>query len=214
MNGVADAGYGDERPLPRSSLPPVAAVAVAILAALLVWLLAVDDDLSSVARKGGTGAASIPTAQPVAASTEQLEALARAANYPVYWLGPGRGQKHEVTRLADGRVFIRYLPPNVKPGSPSLDFDFVATYPDRNAFRSVRRASRQRGAITRTLRGGGIAVANERGREIVRATARRLPVPPVFFAEPDSEVLVEVYDPVSAERAFREVETRRVRPIR
>lgn len=193
----------------------VAAVSAALVAGVLAWLVAGDyEDLSSTKREGGAGVASIPLAKAVGVSVAQLKSVADSLGYPVYWTGPERGDTYELTHMADGRVFLRYLPSGVAVGDLRSDFGFIATYPDSNAYERVRRAARKKGAIVRKIRGGGIAVADKNGGELVRSTARPLPTPPVFFAAPGSKVLVEVYDADDVNQALRTVTSGRLRPVR
>jgi hypothetical protein len=215
MGVGADAGFQGGQSL-RISRPRLAGAATAALvASLLAWLLAGNyDDLSATQRERGTGVSSIPVSKPVAVSVEQLRALANSLGYPIYWAGARPGSSYELTRMADGRVFIRYLPSGVAAGDPRLVFSFVATYPDSNAFARVRRAARRKDAIRRRVAAGGLAVADEGGGEIVRSTKQPLPTAPVFFAHPGSEVLVELYDPTGISRAFHIVSSGLLRPIR
>jgi len=215
MGGAAEPGHESFGWSQQSRIRLAAAIAAALIAGLLAALLAAGyDDLSVTERERARGVSAIPVAKPVAVSVEQLEALAGSLRYPIYWTGPQRGSTYELTRMADGRAFIRYLPPGASVGAVSIDFRFVATYPDSNAFALVRKAARGRQAIVRRVPGGGLAVADEGGREIVRSTAQPLPTPPVFFARPRSDVLVEIYDPIETKRAFRIVTSGQLRPVR
>jgi hypothetical protein len=213
MSEAAEAHEIGHLPPPTRRLPVGAVVAVGLVSALFAGLIAGnDEDLSATKPKGSGEQASFPVAQPVAATAGQLGTLARSVEYPIYWQGRRPNVTFELTRMGDGRVFIRYLTGGADVANRSLRYPFVATYPDNNAFRIVQAATKAKGAIVRKVPGGAIAVANRRG-EVVRSTARELPVPPVFFAYPDSPVLVEVYDPVSVNRAFRRVASGQVGPI-
>jgi hypothetical protein len=142
-----------------------------------------------------------------------LRALSAATGQPVYWLGEQPGTRLELTRTTTGRVFVRYLPGTAQVGDQSITYPFVATYRYPDALAAVRRAARANVSVVRRLAGGGVAVQGKSGHELVRATARPLPSPPVFFAYPGSDYLVEVYDS-SRERALSLVTSRRVQTVR
>jgi hypothetical protein len=191
----------------------VAVVAVSIGAGLLAWLLLLprfdeDDFTASRVEKSSTGA----LAAPQLVSESALKEFAADVDHAVYWLGPQEGFNYEYTRTADGRVFIRYLPQGERIGSTAPKFRFVATYPDPRAYDKVKETSKLKGSIVRKVRGGGLAVANTRGVEIVRSTAVPLPSPPVFFATRGSNLLVEVFD-LSTKDALRLVSSGRLRPV-
>jgi hypothetical protein len=194
-------------------LPLVVVIAVSVGAGLLAWLLLLprfnDDDFKGphIARKT-SGA----LAAPQLVSESALKNFAAGVDHPVYWVGPKSGFNYEYTRTEDGRTFVRYLPKNERIGSTAPKFTFVATYPDPAAYAKVRQTAKLKGSIVRNVRGGGLAVANTRGVEIVRATAVPLPSPPVFFAKQGSNLLVEVFD-LSMKDALRLVTAGQVRPV-
>jgi hypothetical protein len=170
----------------------LAALAVGLVVLFVAWLLLRgDDDSDRQARPSGA----------VAASVADLRAVARATGTDVYWAGTRRGFTYELTRTRGRNIYIRYLPPGAPVGVRRPDYLTVGSYPNRNAYRTVRRAARRRGARVTRLDGGGLAVAN-------RARPESL-----YFASPGSRVLVEVYDPSPA-RARRLVTSGRVDPIR
>ena len=214
MSEAAEARAEDERLLGISRPRLAGAIAAALVAGLVAWIAAGGyDDLSFTEREKAAGA-DIPSAQPVGVSLAQLRSLAGSLGYPLYWKGPEPGYTYELTRLVDGRIFLRYLSPGAPVGDLRPDYAFVGTYPDANAFARIRKAARKKGATVRRVAGGGLVVGNERGPELVRATTKPLPTPPVFFSRPGSEVLVEVYDPVDMNRALRIATSGRLRPLR
>jgi hypothetical protein len=215
MSEAAEARAEDERLLRISRTRLAAAAAAALAAGLLAWVAAGGyEDLSFTERERAAGA-DIPSAMPVGVSLAQLRSVAGSLGYPMYWKGPAKpGFTYELTRLVDGRIFLRYLSPGAPVGDLRPDHAFVGTYPDANAFARIRKAARKRGEIVRKTPGGGLVVGNERGPELVRATTQPLPTPPVFFSRPGSDVLVEVYDPVEMRRALRVATSGRLRPVR
>lgn len=182
-----------------NSLPQVrlgALVAIALAAGFVTWLLLRPDSREKAA-----------TATPAARLVPQLvlpaglRAVADRLGYPLYWAGAQSGARYELTRVASGRTFVRYLTAGAKPGDPRPAFLAVGTYALDDAFAAIKEAGRRPGTITVKLAGGGMAVY-DRGRPTS-----------VYFAYPSSKVQVEVYDP-SARQARSLVLSGRVVPIR
>lgn len=121
-----------------------------------------------------------PTSGPVAASRQQLRAL--AAQRPIYWAGSRRNTTYELTQSSDGRTHIRYLPQGV-PAGDRRPFLTVSTYPLENAFGVTQRGARDPDAVTINLRGGGVAVYT-RGQGTN-----------VHLAFPDTDTQIEVFAP-------------------
>jgi hypothetical protein len=109
--------------------------------------------------------------------------------------------KYELTRTADRKVYVRYLPRSVPIGNRSGEYLLVGTYPLRDAYAAIQRAAKEAGARTFRVPGGGLAVVN--------ASAPRN----VYFAYPGGRYQVEVFDP-SAQRARRLVSTGSIKPVR
>jgi hypothetical protein len=161
-----------------SRMPEVrigAVVALAIAAGLVVWLVASGNDHSKTKRAPAAGA-----------SVQALQSLAASVRHPVYWAGPKLGFKYELTRTADGRIYIRYLPSGVPIGDSRADYLSIGTYPVKNAVGAVRAIAKRVKAATLTLTGGGIAV-----QDVNHPTS-------VYFAYPGSDYQVEVFDPSPA----------------
>jgi hypothetical protein len=153
------------------------------------------------------------TGRPALTSADGLRELSAFVRHPVYWLGERPGTKLELTRTTEGRIFLRYLSDSAQVGNLSDRYPFVATYRYPSAFNVLLTASRRKDSVVRKLAGGGLAVQNRRGPELVAVTARPLPSPPVFFSYPGSNYLIEVFDR-SAERALGLVTSKQVRPVR
>ena len=145
------------------------------------------------------GSGGIEAVGPKAATVAELESLTGSLGHPVYWAGSRADTVHELTRTADGRVYIRYLPRGVDPGSARA-FLTVGTYPVPDAAAAVRRVARKPGTISFTLPDGAHAVYNK-----AKPTS-------VYFAYPRSQVQVEVYAPSGAV-ARRLVRSGTVQPI-
>ena len=192
---------------PRSRQAPIrigAVVAVAV--AFVVWLLVGGNDNSSSRAKTSTVQSTAPTrtTRPPRetvkeVSVQSLRALAEASDHPIYWAGAEPDVKYELTRVTDGRIYIRYLPKSVPIGDKHL-YPIVATYPVANAYRAIRTAAKESGAVTFHTKRGGLAVYNQSAPTNV------------YLAYPGSKYQVEVFDP-NPSRARRLVKTGAVRPI-
>lgn len=194
---------------PRSRQAPIrigAVVALALAIAFVVWLVVRGNDNSSTANTGTTPAAKpgkttpAPRATVKAASVSTLRALARASGHPIYWAGPQRKVKYELTQVTDGRIYIRYLPKGVPIGERRAPYLTIGTYPVTNAYKANRTAAKETGAVTFHTKRGGLAVYNQGA-----ATS-------VYLAFPGSKYQVEVFDP-NPSQARQLVRSGTVRPI-
>jgi hypothetical protein len=183
-----------------------AVVALALAVAFVVWLLVRGNDNSSSSPRTST-VQTRPTAttpkvrETVKAATPQtLRALARASGHPIYWAGAKQRVRYELTRTTDGRVYIRYLPKGVPIGDRHAAYLIVATYPVQDAYKAVRTAAKESGAVTFHLPRGGLAVYNQSASKNV------------YFTYPGSKFQVEVFDP-SPGRARKLVASGAIRPI-
>ena len=175
-----------------------AVIAVALVIGFLVWLLLIrdggDDDAAT------TGGA---TTGPVRVSRAELASFSNEIGQPIYWIGRQQGTKFELTHLADGRVYVRYLPNDVQIGDPEPDFLTVGTYPVADARAALTNISQQEGAISDTEDGGDtLIVTNESVPESVYLAHRNQ----------DENFQVEVYDP-DPDRAFEIATSGAVEPI-
>lgn len=150
------------------------------LAGLVLALLAGCGDDSS---DDGGSAPSLKTGVPTVLSEAQLKAFGKAQAFPVYWAGPQADRRYEVTRTAGGRVYVRYLTPDAAVGTDKPLFLTVGTYPGSNAYGALRAVGRREGATSVKTQSGALVV-------VPSATARN-----AYFAFPQSNFQVEVYDP-------------------
>jgi hypothetical protein len=178
-----------ERRLQPQQLRIGALVAIVAAAAFIGWL---------VLRNGDDKAPTASGAETVSANG--LESFAASVDHPVYWAGPRDAHSYEVTRTADGRVYVRYLPEGVEAGDPRPNFLTIGTYPRATAFAELRRASRARGADSLRLARGGLAVFSD-----AKPTS-------VYFGYPEARYQVEVYSP-SGDEARRLVLAGQVVPV-
>ena len=165
----------DKRRWPRTG----AVVAVALLAAFLVWLLLIRDG-------GGSAPAAVG---PVAVSEDDLAALADEVGHPVYWAGPQDGAELEATRTESGQVYVRYLTDGAPIGDESGEFLTIGTYPFPGVQATLEELADGGGALVNETPDGNLVVTNRD-----RANS-------VYIADPGQELQVEVYDP-DPERAF------------
>ena len=155
----------------------LALVGILAVVGIGTWLLFRDD---------GNDATSVDKAVPVAATTEELGALAADVKHPVYWAGERAGSTYELTRTRDGRIYIRYLPKGVDVGDPRPKYTTVATYPQADAYSATVAASKREGAKAYNTKSGALVVTNA-------ATPTS-----VYFAFEGVPYLVEVFDPSAA----------------
>ena len=194
---------------PRSRQAPIrigAVVALAVAIAFVVWLVVRggSDTSSSTAKTSTVQSQPTRTTPPPretvkAASVASLRALARASGHPIYWAGTQPNVKYELTQVTDGRIYIRYLPKGV-PIRTKHVYPIVATYPVPNAYKAVRTAAKESGAVTFRTPRGGLAVYNQSAPTNI------------YVAYPGSKYQIEVFDPNPSE-ARRLVRTGTVRPI-
>ena len=175
-------------------------VAVALAAAFAVWLLVRDNDDSSGPTVTAEQTKTTEALGPMAADLAALRAVADDAGHPVYWLGPQRNRVYELTRTESGRIFIRYLPPNVRVGNRAAQFTIVGTYPVDDALDVLRDLSEQEDERSAPVPGGGLAVYSTSSPSNV------------YVAFPGSNVQIEVFDP-SAERALQLATSGRLVPV-
>ena len=194
---------------PRSRQTPIrigAVVALAVAIAFVVWLVVRGhDDSSSTAKTSTSHTKPTRTTPPSretvkAASPASLRALARASGHPIYWAGPQAKVKYELTQVTDGRIYIRYLPKSVRIGDRRAAYLIVATYPVKDAYKAVRTAAKESGAVTFRTPRSGLAVYNQSAPTNV------------YLAYPGSKYQIEVFDP-NPSRARQLVRSGTIRPI-
>jgi hypothetical protein len=130
----------------------------------------------------GSGSASNAPANRTPATVAALNALPKSLGHPVYWAGARNGMTYELTRSADGNVYIRYVPAGVKLGSDN-PYLTVATYPYEGALESLQALADSKGLTPVKLHGGGIAVLDP-------AAPRN-----AHLAFPGEDYQVEVFSP-------------------
>jgi hypothetical protein len=139
-----------------------------------------------------------PTAQET--SPGALKSLSGQLGHPIYWIGQESGKKYELTQTSDGRIFVRYLPPDVEIGSTEARFTIVGTYPVKNAYDVLKKLGKRSGERSFTAPHHGLAVFDSS-----RPTN-------IYLAYPDSSLQIEIFDP-SPDRARKLITTGKVEPV-
>jgi hypothetical protein len=157
-----------------------AVIAIAAVAAFLVWFFAIRDTSDN----GGGGQGAQNTLAPVAATEADISDLAKKNDQEIFWAGNQPGTSDlELTQTADGNVYVRYLTGNASVGTPKPSYLTVGTYPFPNAFHALEVIAKRPGAVTKNVADGGLAVTNTNSPRSV------------YLAYPKQDFQVEVYDP-------------------
>jgi hypothetical protein len=169
----------------------VLAIAVAVAAATVAWL---------VLRSDSAPAAAPASLRPQLVSQTELAALAGTLDRPIYWAGPRDRFAYELTLTSGGRVYVRYLPRGAAAGDPRANFLTVGTYAGVSSYENLKKVST--GPLVHSnLLHGGLLVAPKRVPESV------------YLAFPGADYQVEVYDPSNG-AARRLALTGLIRPVR
>lgn len=141
-------------------------------------------------RLGAATRAAAGTIAPRIVDAAALRAFAATQDGPVWWAGPRPGVAYELTRTADGRVYVRYLEPGVEAGSNDPNYLTVGTYPQEDALATLQATARSRGDGTFPIADGGIGTVVDGSPDSV------------YVAFPDSDVQVELFDPDGGAKAL------------
>lgn len=166
----------------RNTIRLSAVLAGALLIAFVLWLALNNDDDSTPSTNPGAQQGGPTTTL----SEKGLIELARSLGRRVYWVGPRRDIRYELTTTA-GRTFVRYLPAGAQPGDPRTDFLTVATYPMAEPLAALRRAGREGDTQTIELPRGAMALTS--------------PTTPTsaYYSRPGLRAQIEVYHPTAGE---------------
>ena len=181
-----------------------AVIAIAAVAAFLVWFFAIrDTGDNNNNTTGGPGKSSSNVVGPVAATQVDVADLAKKNDQPVYWAGKQAGTTDiELTQTADGNVYVRYLTDDTSIGTPKPSYLTVGTYPFGNAIHALDTIAKQPGAKTFKVPNHGTAVQNSSSPTSV------------YLAYPDEKGFeIEVYDPDPA-TALDLVKSGDIKPVR
>lgn len=174
-------------PVPVAAPPPVVATTRWTTGGTLVFVLIVLAIAATVAvglrmRGDGNKAFELKLGVPTAAAAGELRAFASPSR-PVYWIGPANSGTLEVTRTSQGAVYVRYLPSGVAVGDRAPSYTTIATYSTPDAYETMQSQARSQGFRQSEAPNGGLAVWRQS-----RPTS-------VYLAFPNTDYLVEVFDP-------------------
>jgi len=174
-------GSGSGLPGPLGRLPISAVVVLVVAVVVLIWLLFLrgDDDDSST-EPAGSGSQAEKTVEVV--SEDELADAVADVGYPVYWIGPRAGVEYEVTKITDGRTYVRYLPEGEEPETKT-PFLTVANYQQDNAYQVLDELASETGQEVFDVDGGG------------RALQRADSDTGLYVALPGDNTQIEVFDP-------------------
>jgi hypothetical protein len=147
------AGPHTSEPLPgaRTAVRGIrigAVIAVALVIGLVLWLVLRD--------RGPSSASPIPKgSKALPISVQGMKTLARFG-IPIYWIGEKAGVHYELTKTSDNRVYIRYLPTDVKIGSDK-PYLTIGTYPMAAAFTVTSRMAENTDSVRIPIGKGGVA---------------------------------------------------------
>jgi hypothetical protein len=177
-----------------------AVIAVAAVAAFLIWYFAIRDTGNSSSTSTAT-TGSERSIGPLEASQNDLARTSKSLHQTIYWAGEQPNTKIEFTRNTLGQMYVRYLPPNVDIGDRNKGYLTIATFPFNGAYNALQTVSKKPGAIVRKAPDKGLVVTNENS-----------PVH-VYLAYPGTNYQVEVYDP-NPDRALSVAVSGDVQPVR
>jgi hypothetical protein len=180
---------------PQAKSPRRGILIAAGLAALMIIVLIV---LLVSGALGGEDRSASDASREV--STSELREFASSGGRTVYWAGDLPGRRLELSQAKEN-TWVRYLTGDAVVGDGRPAFTTIGTYPFESSLREVRRRSKAKGMDSRPAPDGGLATWSTKRPNSV------------YLGFPDSNVLVEVYDP-DAQRARRFAISGDVRPVR
>lgn len=181
-----------KRRRPRGRLLIVLALAALLTAGAAYAAITLTRDDAPVLPAAGT---------PALLTGEVLGAVTTAVGHDVYGVVAPAGSRPEVTRGADGEVWVRYLSGDAKLGDKRAEYLTIGTYPRADALAAAKAAAEGDEQRSAELPDGGVMLWSVERPESV------------YAASPGSDLLVEVYSP-DAERARALVTDGAVAPLR
>lgn len=172
-------------------------VVIALVVAVLVWLLFIRGDDNSNSG-GALGGPQVSKNVEVVKASGLANAVA-GVGYPVYWIGDRPGVGYELTRISDGRTYIRYLPTG-EPAESETPYLTVGSYAQQDAYKVLKRLAARSGAEIVETPGGGVALVRSDKPD------------GVYVAFPGADTQIEVYDPEPG-RALDLVKSGAVTPV-
>ncbi len=152
------------------------------------WLVLVLSALALVAAivaafriRDGHHALRLKLGVPTAASVSQLHDFA-SRRQAVFWAGPPKEGKIELTKTRSGAVYVRYLTGGAKIGNPTARYTTIGTYSMPTAYATLHRSARSKGAVVFEAANGAFALW------------RRSRPTSIYLAYSGTPYLVEIYD--------------------
>jgi hypothetical protein len=170
----------------------MAALAMLVAAALVVWLLLDDSgsDDETAAQASSYGAEIV--------SVEALRGLAGEGE-SIYWAGPPAGSELELSRPSGGRTYVRYLIGDAEAGDPR-PFLTVGSYRIVDPVAVLRKQGSRPGGVLATAPDDGTVYFNRQNPKSV------------YLAYPGEDIEVEVYAP-SFQQALQLATSGRIVPV-
>ncbi|HEU0303758.1 MAG TPA: hypothetical protein VFR32_04180 [Gaiellaceae bacterium] len=174
-----DPPRSEQRPSPlhNRQLQVGVLVLLAVAIGIIAWAWAGKG--SDSAPSSGEATPTVEQTGPVLLSEKGLKTLAAEIPEPIYWMGPKPNTRYELTRLSDGKIYVRYLPPGVPVDGRQGELTVIATYAFDDAFEALTATEGEQF----TIPGSGVAVVDTRTPTSIH------------LAFPGSAYQVEVYDP-------------------
>jgi len=118
-------------------------------------------------------------------SGDELRQVVIREGITAYWVGPEPGADYALSVLADGRVYVRYLPKGKGLTDKEPAYKVIATYVTANAFVKTQQAATSEGSV---------GFVNGDGNAVYYAKARPTNV---YIGLKSADLQVEVFDPVA-----------------
>jgi hypothetical protein len=187
---MSKGALGGPGALSRRGRERIGPVVAALLLATAVFLAFVGDGGDASVEQG---------AQSVDVS--ELRDNESALGHPLYWAGPQPGKDLELEVEGAGNAYLRYVPQGEAGGAlDPAGYLTVGTYPVPDADAALRRSARAAGVPLRQVDGGGLVLVDPAAEGSA------------YLAYPDSDLQIEVYDPVPG-RAAQLIESGTIRPV-
>jgi hypothetical protein len=118
-------------------------------------------------------------------NAQQLKDLVLSEGLIAYWAGPQIGARYALTALADGEIYIRYLPNGKGLHDARAAYRVIGTYYEKNAFANVEASGVQLNSVGFTNQDGDAVFYNK-----LRPTN-------LYIGLKSANLEVEVFDPDS-----------------
>lgn len=149
------------------------------------WLIGRDDDDHKTMKDASVaGVIGLKPGVPKLVTIDELKDLG-AEQGPIYWAGPRKGTKLEVTVTTQGGTYVRYLPEDAEVGTKDL-YLTIGTYDSINGYNALA-AAKKKDADVEVSKSGAVI-----------ATFKSAPKS-TYFSFPEATFQVEVFSPKDKE---------------